>query len=99
MNVHMISSCETLELAKLHETTYFGLMVAWSQEVERFCSDLNANYEEVMKFVEEVSYLPPVTFQPGYIGGHCVMPNIELLKKVRSSPFLNPHTGPAPIPR
>jgi hypothetical protein len=40
-----------------------------------------------MQFMEEVSYLPPVVFQPGYIGGHCVIPNINLLEQLRDSMF------------
>ncbi len=87
--VRSVSSCETLELAKLMETTYFGLLIAWSQEVERFCDVLEVDYDEVMEFTKEVSYLPPVIFRPGYIGGHCVIPNSYLIEHVRTSPFID----------
>jgi len=86
--VRSLSSCEALELAKIMETTYFGLLVAWAQEIERFCGDTKSDYNEVMSFVEEVKYLPPVVFKPGYIGGHCVMPNIRLMEQLRESDFL-----------
>ena len=32
-----MSTPEALELAKLLETTYFGLLIAWAQEMNRFC--------------------------------------------------------------
>lgn len=83
------SSPEALELAKLQETTYFGLLIAWAQEIERFCAQLDVNYDEVMLFNQEISYLPPAVFRPGFIGGHCVMPNISLLEEIRHSQFLD----------
>jgi UDP-N-acetyl-D-mannosaminuronate dehydrogenase len=86
--VGLMSSCEALELAKLLETTYFGLLIAWAQEMERFCREVGADYDEVMQFTKEIDFLPPVIFQPGYIGGHCVIPNTFLLDQVRRSPFV-----------
>ena len=35
-----------------------------------------------------MGYLPPTKFFPGVIGGHCVMPNIEILKEVDDTPLL-----------
>jgi len=83
------TSPTSLELAKLMSTTYFGLLIAWAQEAERFCNRLGADYDEVMSFTDEISYFPPVIFQPGYITGHCVMPNIGILKDVVESEFLD----------
>jgi len=84
-----MGTLEALEVAKLLETTYFGLLIAWAQEVERFCHKVEADYDEVMRFVEEIDQLPPVIYQPGYIGGHCVIPNCRLLSKLKSSGFLD----------
>lgn len=84
-----MSSPEALELAKLLETTYFGLLIAWAQEMSRFAGAVNADYLEIGRFFREIAYLPGVLFQPGYIGGHCVMPNIELLQLRYQSDFLN----------
>jgi len=83
-----ISTPEALELAKLLETTYFGLLIAWAQEMNRFAETVNADYLEVGKFFSEIAYLPKVLFQPGIIGGHCVMPNINLLQQRFQSDFL-----------
>jgi UDP-N-acetyl-D-mannosaminuronate dehydrogenase len=79
---------EALELAKLLETTYFGLLIAWAQEMNRFAETVNADYLEVGKFFREIAYLSDVLFQPGYIGGHCVIPNIGLLQQRFQSEFL-----------
>jgi len=79
---------EALELAKLLETTYFGVLIAWAQEMNRFAEMVNADYLEVGKFFREIAYLPNVLFQPGFIGGHCVMPNIALLEQCFQSGFL-----------
>jgi UDP-N-acetyl-D-mannosaminuronate dehydrogenase len=83
-----MSSPEALELAKLLETSYFGVLVAWAQEMDRFAEAVDADYWETIDFFEEIDFFPPVGFQPGYIGGHCVIPNLELLEQVRSSPFI-----------
>ncbi len=88
MKTRVLSSPEATELAKLSETTYFGLLIAWAQEVERYCDRLGAAYDEVVSFYEEISFLPAVKYTPGVIGGHCVMPNIEILRKVFDSDLL-----------
>src|SRR5438874_3077640 len=89
MKTRILSSPEATELAKLTETTYFGLLIAWAQEVERYCDHLEVDYDEVASFYEEVQFLPPVKYFPGLIGGHCVMPNISILKQSFDSDFLN----------
>jgi UDP-N-acetyl-D-mannosaminuronate dehydrogenase len=84
----VVSSPEAAELAKLTETTYFGLLIAWAQEVERYCNRLGVDYTEVVSFYDEVPFFPPVTYFPGVIGGHCVMPNLEILAELDDSPLL-----------
>jgi UDP-N-acetyl-D-mannosaminuronate dehydrogenase len=79
MKTRLLSSPEATEIAKLTETTYFGLLIAWAQEVERYCVELGANYDEVVSFYDEIKFFPPVKYFPGAIGGHCVMPNIAIL--------------------
>lgn len=84
----ILASPETTELGKLSETTYFGIMIAWAQEVERFCDRTGTDYNEVVSLYDEVPFFPPVRFFPGVIGGHCVMPNIEILCKIERAPLL-----------
>ena len=83
-----LSSPEATELAKLTETTYFGVLIAWAQDVERYCDKLSLDYEEIIQFYKEIGYFPSVNFFPGIIGGHCVMPNIEILSKIERSDML-----------
>lgn len=89
MHTRILSSPEATELAKLTETTYFGLIIAWAQEIERYCDQLGTDYDEVVSFFEEVKFFPSVKYFPGVIGGHCVMPNIEILKRIAPSEILD----------
>jgi hypothetical protein len=85
----VLSSPEASELAKLTETTYFGVLIAWAQEVERYCDLTGASYDDVVSFYDEINYLPRVKFFPGIVGGHCVMPNIEILEQLTHSRLLD----------
>lgn len=88
MKTKVLSAPEATELAKLTETTYFGLMIAWAQEVERYCDQAGQAYEEIVSFYDEIQFFPRTKYFPGIIGGHCVMPNIEILRKFDDSSFL-----------
>ena len=88
LKTRILSAPEATELAKLTETTYFGLMIAWAQEVERYCDQVDQAYEEIVSFYEEIPFFPATKYFPGIIGGHCVMPNIEILRKFDDSLFL-----------
>lgn len=81
MKTRLLTSPEATEIAKLTETTYFGLLIAWAQEVERYCTKLGANYDDVVSFFDEIKFFPAVKYLPGVIGGHCVMPNIAILRQ------------------
>jgi UDP-N-acetyl-D-mannosaminuronate dehydrogenase len=80
LKTKLLSSPEATELAKLAETTFFGVLIAWAQEVERYCDQVGAEYNDVISFYDEITFFPPVKYSPGIIGGHCVMPNIKILK-------------------
>jgi UDP-N-acetyl-D-mannosaminuronate dehydrogenase len=89
MKTKVLVSPEASELAKLTETTYFGLMIAWAQELERYCDQTGADYNEVISFYEEIKFFPAVKYFPGVIGGHCVMPNIKILTQLNRSVILD----------
>jgi UDP-N-acetyl-D-mannosaminuronate dehydrogenase len=84
----VLSSPEATELGKLVETTYFGVMIAWAQEVERYCDRTGTDYNEVISLYDEIDFFPPVRYFPGIIGRHCVMPNIKILTEVDRSLLL-----------
>lgn len=89
MKTKVLGTPEATEIAKLTETTYFGLLIAWAQEVERYCKDLGAAYDDVASFYEEIKFFPTVKYFPGVIGGHCVMPNIGILLQKYPSGLLD----------
>ena len=88
MKTRRVAAVETLELAKLAETTYFGVCIAFAQELNRYAGQVGADYSEAIEFFDEVKFLPRERYYPGFIGGHCVMPNIQLLLKIAPSAFL-----------
>jgi len=88
LKTKVLSAPEATEIAKLTETTYFGLMIAWAQELERYCDQAGQSYEEIISFYKEISFFPATQYFPGIIGGHCVMPNIEILRRFDDSPLL-----------
>src|SRR5216684_6577437 len=85
MRSRQYSTVETLELAKLAETTYFGVLIAFAQELNRLAVKVDGDYTEVTEFFREVEFLPRTQYFPGWIGGHCVIPNIKLLNEVAPS--------------
>ena len=88
MKTRRVRNPETLELAKLAETTYFGIQISFAQELNRFAQQMGADYDEAVDFFEEIDFLPRARYYPGIIGGLCVIPNIHLLKQVVRSPLL-----------
>ena len=88
LKTKVLSAPEATELAKLTETTYFGLMITWAQELERYCDQAGQSYEEIASFYDEIQFFPRTKYFPGVIGGHCVMPNIEILRKFDDSTLL-----------
>ena len=88
MKTRVLEKPETLEVAKLGETTYFGVIIAWAQEFNRYVQRAGGDYEEATEFFEEVGFLPRQRYFPGFIGGHCVIPNINLLLQIDSAPLL-----------
>jgi UDP-N-acetyl-D-mannosaminuronate dehydrogenase len=90
LKVKVLKSCRETELAKLFETTYRAWMIACFQEMHRISKAFDADFNETVDFLEDthrVRFDRPVMF-PGVIGGHCLIPNTELLLKAYDSEFL-----------
>jgi UDP-N-acetyl-D-mannosaminuronate dehydrogenase len=82
-------SIET-ELAKLFETTYRAWMVVCFQEMHRISRHFDADFDGVVDFLEDTHRVRldrPIMF-PSVIGGHCIIPNAELLLRSYDSEFL-----------
>ena len=79
------------ELAKLFETTYRAWMIACFQEMHRISRHFGADFDDVVDFLEDdhrIRFDRPIMF-PDVIGGHCLIPNTELLLKSYDSKFLH----------
>ena len=47
-----------------------------------------SRFDEACAFYEEIPFFPKTKYFPGVIGGHCVMPNIAILRKFDDSALL-----------
>jgi UDP-N-acetyl-D-mannosaminuronate dehydrogenase len=86
----VLKSCAETELAKLFETTYRAWMIACFQEMHRISRAFEADFDDVVDFLEDTHRVRldrPIMF-PGFIGGHCLIPNTELLLQSYNSEFL-----------
>jgi hypothetical protein len=82
---------ETTELLKILDTTYYGWNIVFAKEVKRICDKLGLDFDEVYtipnnhynegyKKLGKPNVVRPVLKNvPGKIGGHCVIPNCDLL--------------------
>ena len=72
----------TLELAKiLVDTSYYGWLINYAQVSNMIATQHNVDYDEMWSFADEIHEFlgnRPKMF-PGFIGGHCVIPNLSLI--------------------
>ena len=81
--VDWMSTTKTAELAKiLVDTTYYGWLINYAQITKMICEKENVDFDEMWKFADEIHENlgnRPKMF-PGIIGGHCVIPNLNLVE-------------------
>lgn len=83
----------TTELLKLLDTTYYGLAIAFHAYAADLCArnglnfdmvmtEANRSYNEGYTKLGKSNVVRPVLYPPenGKIGGHCVVPNAEILR-------------------
>jgi UDP-N-acetyl-D-mannosaminuronate dehydrogenase len=90
LKTKVLKSCTETELAKLFETTYRAWMIACFQEMHRISNQGGADFADVVDFIEDTHRIRsdrPVMF-PDVIGGHCLIPNVELLLESYDSKLL-----------
>lgn len=72
----------TLELAKIVvDTSYYGWLINYAQITNLIARKHGIDYDEMWTFADEIhKYLGnrPKMY-PGFIGGHCLIPNLELI--------------------
>ena len=74
----------TLELAKIIvDTSYYGWLINYSQISNMIARKHKVDYDEMWSFAEEIHKFlgNRPKFFPGFIGGHCVIPNLDLIKE------------------
>ena len=73
---------ETLEIAKIIcDTSYLGWLINYAQLSNIVAVEYGVNYDEMWSFSDEIHKFlgnRPKMF-PGFIGGHCVIPNLDLI--------------------
>ena len=95
MKTRLIEAPETLELAKLAETTYFGVIIAFAQELNRYARSGGSRLRRSSPASSKKSIsCPASSTSPGFIGGHCVIPNINLLLQLAPAALLQAVLNP-----
>ncbi len=71
-----------LELAKIVvDTSYYGWLITYAQLSNMIALEHSVDYDEMWSFSDEIHKFlgnRPKMF-PGFIGGHCVIPNLNLI--------------------
>lgn len=100
-NIVSCDKSETTELAKLLDTTYYGLCIAFHKDVKELCNKFNLNFDQVMteynksynqgytQLGKQNVVRPVLQDMLGPIGGHCVVPNAEILSNIWDSKVLD----------
>lgn len=91
VTTRVVSPCAISELAKVLSTTYYGLCIAWHGEVQKLCEEYDVDFDLVSTAWNEgynngyttlgmKNVCRPILYPPSTkIGGHCVIPNAELV--------------------
>lgn len=97
---HICRNSRTTEYAKLLDTTYYGVCIAFHADVLRLCEREGLDFEEVMTLYNNTyndgytklgkpNVVRPVLFGTKKIGGHCVVPNAVILRRFLESPLVD----------
>ena len=77
-----LSNPITLELSKIIcDTSYYGWLINYAQMSKMIAKKYKVDYDEMWSLSDEIHKFlgnRPKMF-PGFIGGHCVIPNLQLI--------------------
>lgn len=100
IKIKMFDKQETTELLKILSTTYYAWNIIFCKEVKEICDEYELNFDEVYtepnktynqgyKILGKANVVRPILKpMPGPVGGHCLIPNCELLKSEITSLLL-----------
>ena len=83
-DVCWLGDARITETMKLLATTYYGLLINWTQFVHKICKAIDMPYEKVMSvftMIDSEDWRIDNKY-PGKWGGHCIEPNFELLYSI-----------------
>ena len=78
-----MSTTKTAEIAKiLVDTTYYGWLINYAQITKMICQKEDIDFDEMWTFADEIheNLGNRPKMYPGVIGGHCVIPNLDLVE-------------------
>jgi UDP-N-acetyl-D-mannosaminuronate dehydrogenase len=90
----VMKNSDESEMSKLLSTTYYAWNIIYMKEVYKICKEFGLTFENVYEKLNEIyneGYIkmgksnvvrPVLKYMPGEIGGHCLKPNMEILKKI-----------------
>lgn len=82
IKIKQMSNPLTLELAKIIvDTSYYGWLINYAQLSNMIAIEHKVDFDEMWTFSDEIHKFlgnRPKMF-PGFIGGHCVIPNLDLI--------------------
>ena len=92
MQTMVISNSIASEVGKLLDTTYYAWNILFCKQVGELARKLNLNFEEIYTIFNKVYnqgykatkpnvIRPLLHYEPGPIGGHCVVPNTHILNR------------------
>jgi UDP-N-acetyl-D-mannosaminuronate dehydrogenase len=93
-------SSVSTEVAKLLDTSYYGVCIAWHDYAQKLCDAQGVDFDEAQthynmtynngyKELGKRNVVRPTLAPPqGSIGGHCIVPNAELLRTELDSKLL-----------
>ena len=94
VEVEVVKNSMTSELAKLADTTYYGICIAFTSDMKKLCDEHNLDFDQVMTRYNQSynegytklgkSYVVrPILHPTDKIGGHCIIPNAKLLPRTK----------------
>lgn len=92
MKVKRCSTPLVLEYAKiLVDTSYYGYLIAYAQYTNEICMKNGLDYDELWDFAAEIHEKrgDRPKMYPGVIGGHCVVPNAEIINDEMMNALIN----------
>lgn len=91
--VKWVKDSTTLEYAKILDLCWYGLNIAFYQELERICDSKSLDYDPIKDFIESTQVesegkAKRAVFYGGFIGGHCVIPAFDKLLAAHEVPMI-----------